>query len=235
MDLQAWKAVWADPVSTAPRDHVYTGDGRGGDIDRGPFKVALLGIRGFDRAMALASRDLAEVIEEERNAMGVYDDAIVRRIGDELTIWRASTDPGRWYIENPLRSAGCARLREGLWSYRLGPHRGNPALIQAGPVTVDRLDRRGKVVGSDTGDNDDLGIHIHSGGSQYTVGRFSAGCQVVFCPEGAWGKTWHDFFDPIADAMKSANQRALPYLLTSRLPAVALPSIVDAKLLALAS
>jgi hypothetical protein len=86
-----------------------------------------------------------------------------------------------------------------------------------------------------TESGDDFAINLHSGGSEYTVGGFSAGCQIVWVPEGAWGRTWHDYFDAIADAILPGASRNtdlyaeavarnvnVPYRLTDRLPALLL-------------
>ena len=170
--------------------------------------AALLGVRGYDLAMGTPSE----------NDVGIYDDAIIRRIGDDLTVWRASTDPGAYYIQNPTNPSGCASLRPGLWWYALGEHKNHPALVQEEAVEVDRLNRSGRAQGREKGF---FGLNIHSGGSQYTVGSFSAGCQVIQCPEGAWGATWQRFYEPLAEAMRQAGQKRLPYLLVDRLVATA--------------
>ena len=48
------------------------------------------------------------------------------------------------------------------------------------------------------------------------VDHFSAGCQVVWCPEGYFGETWHRFYDPAVAAMRSAGQSLLPYMLVDQ-------------------
>ncbi len=171
-------------------------------------RVALLGVRGYDLAMGVPNE----------NDVGIYDDAIIRRIGDDLTVWRASTDPGAYYVKNPTNPSGCASLRPGLWCYALGDHKNHPALVQEEPVTVDRLNTLGRAVAVEKGF---FGLNIHSGGSQYTVGSFSAGCQVIQCPEGAWGETWQKFYEPIAAAMRESGQKRVAYLLVDRVMGVA--------------
>lgn len=183
--------------------------------------VQLLGLRGFCEAVG----------DIERNHLGIYDDLIVRVVGTDIARFRASTDPGWKYIQHPVSPKGCAQLCCGDWNFRLGWHKGHPALVQAGTFSVNRLDARGRVVSTESGD--DFAINNHSGGSEYTVGGFSAGCQIVWAPEGAWGKTWHDYFDSIADAVvPGASQNTdlyaeavvrrvnVPYRLTERLPAL---------------
>lgn len=161
------------------------------------FPMRLMGVRGYF---------LDEGIEKV-NDMGIFDDAIFRCIDKEVTMWRASTDPGRYYIAHPLNPSGCAQLRPGLSFYRLGRHLNNhDALVQGEEFTVNRLDQTGKVIGIDRGY---FGINMHSGGAEYQVGRWSAGCQVIQCPEGAWGATWQAFFQPI----QSIAPKRIPYLL----------------------
>jgi hypothetical protein len=53
------------------------------------------------------------------------------------------------------------------------------------------------------------------------VNQYSAGCQIIWSPEGYFGTTWHRFFDPAAKAMDDKNQSTLPYML---LDATSLPS-----------
>lgn len=157
--------------------------------------VCLLGIRGF---------------LEPENKMDIYDDVIVRWIDGELTPFRASVDPGSYYLLHPLNPQGCARLQCGFWEYARGEHlHSHQALIQADEVTVDRLGKDGRFNGSDTGW---FGINIHSGGNEYLVGRWSAGCQVIYTEE-PWDAQWLEFFEPICGALAKSKQTRIPYLL----------------------
>ena len=100
---------------------------------------------------------------------------------------RATTDPGRSYLQNPITEAGTAILKpghhRGMWS--LGLHRGlYPALIQTGETTVLR-DRNADSY-LDTEDvpqeRGHFGINCHRAAESYIpthVERWSAGCQVV--------------------------------------------------------
>lgn len=98
--------------------------------------------------------------------------------------FKATTYPGRYWLEHLMNSDGTAVLLEGHYRdvYRVGLHKGKEALVQCGPMTVARdtdLD--------DTPDIDEMavqtgvfGINIHRAGlvSEY-VGKWSAGCQVI--------------------------------------------------------
>ena len=95
--------------------------------------------------------------------------------------------------------------------FRVGIHRGQwPAFVQAEDFHVNRLDSSGNVRFVDFGD---FGIHLHSGGPGMAVDHYSAGCQVIWSPEGYFAATWHHFFDPAVAAMRSAQQSLMPYML----------------------
>lgn len=166
-------------------------------------KICLLGIRGY-------------LLPLKANNEVVYDDAIVRRINGEIKIFTASVDPGKYYIDHPLNPHGCARLKTGLWHYQLGEHHSKRALVQADEVTVYRLDKHGKTIGEENGY---FGVNIHSGGPEYLVGRYSAGCQVIKASE-PWRREWLEFFTPITAAVEIYNQTKIPYLLVDKLDAI---------------
>jgi hypothetical protein len=169
------------------------------------YHVRLLGIRGY-------YEDVGDV--KGFNDLGVYDDAIVRIIGTDVTVWRASCDPGWLYIRGQTRDAnprGCALMLNGTHLYKLGKHDGHEAFNPAETIYVKRLNRDGSF---QEGKTTARGINIHSGGPNIDdVGPFSAGCQVIYSPEGYFGKTWLKFFEPARDAMKEAKQRIVPYKL----------------------
>lgn len=168
-------------------------------------KICLLGIRDCFRG------DL-----HGEAPSNFYDDSIVRWIDGDIKIYPASVDPGQYYINHALNPQGCARLKCGLWQYQLGEHHAHRALVQAEEVTVDRLDKLGKRVGEETGY---FGINVHSGGPEYLVGRYSAGCQVIKTSE-AWRDQWTDFFAPILTGLPIFRQVKVPYLLVDRLDAI---------------
>jgi hypothetical protein len=145
-----------------------------------------------------------------QNQLGVYDDDIILCIGDEVTEWKGSTDPGQFYIQHPENPRGCAQLKEGIHMFTPGVHQGKfLAFVQGESFHVNRLDRDGNIELVEFGD---FGIHLHSGGPGVDVGRFSAGCQVIWS-ESYFGDTWHQFFDPAAAAMDEVHQSLMPYML----------------------
>lgn len=98
----------------------------------------------------------------------------------------ATTDPGTYWLNNPMNPKGTAILKEGQYlnAYGLGLHRGKYlALVQKRPVTVLRDYDRNAVLDFLNGKEDSglFGINIHRAsetGTTRTVDKFSAGCQV---------------------------------------------------------
>lgn len=101
-------------------------------------------------------------------------------------VFKATTDPGTFWLKNPSEPQGTAILAEGQYlnSYMLGLHRGKyEALVQQKPVTVIRdYDRDAKLdFYNGTKTTGLYGINIHranSIGTTKTVDKNSAGCQV---------------------------------------------------------
>lgn len=98
----------------------------------------------------------------------------------------ATTDPGTYWLENPLNPQGTAILKSGeyIGSHMIGMHRGKYlALVQQRPVTVIRDYDRKAVLDVLNGNEYTglFGINIHhalSTGTTRFVDKFSAGCQV---------------------------------------------------------
>lgn len=119
-----------------------------------------------------------------------FDDWIYVFYKDHFGKWiyhefKATTDPGRYYLNNPLLPNGTAALIEGQYinSYSIGLHKGSQkALIQVKPVTIVRdTDRNNKLSFKGEIQTGLFGINIHralSSGSTQFIDRFSAGCQV---------------------------------------------------------
>lgn len=110
---------------------------------------------------------------------------IIRDSGEVLGSWKATTDPGRYYLSHPLNEAGCAILALGQHKdgWQLGLHRGYPALTQCGDIIIyrDRTQsgvRSGHtmVAGAECGINHH-GTSGHDGDPR-SIGRWSAGCCV---------------------------------------------------------
>jgi hypothetical protein len=101
--------------------------------------------------------------------------------------FQATTDPGTYWLKNPMNPQGTAILKEAQYlnTYAIGLHRGKyMALVQKRPVTVIRDYDRNAVMDFMNGKEDKglFGINIHrasENGSTKTVDHFSAGCQVL--------------------------------------------------------
>lgn len=100
--------------------------------------------------------------------------------------FQATTDPGTYWLKNPMNPQGTAILKEGQYlnTYGLGLHRGKyMALVQKRPVTVLRDYDRNAVLDflNGTPDTGLFGINIHrasENGTTKVVEHYSAGCQV---------------------------------------------------------
>ena len=106
--------------------------------------------------------------------------------------WTATTDPGAYYLRQPMNVRGTAILVPGQYrsAWILGLHRGSyEALVQRGPVRVYRDDTRDEVLDLEGEEEGLYGINIHAstrveGRSSSSVGRWSAGCQVHGTADG---------------------------------------------------
>jgi hypothetical protein len=98
----------------------------------------------------------------------------------------ATTDPGTYWLQNPMNPQGTAILKEGQYigSHAMGLHRGKYlALVQKRPLTVIRDYDRNAVLDFMNGREEKglFGINVHrasENGTTKTVDHFSAGCQV---------------------------------------------------------
>jgi hypothetical protein len=98
----------------------------------------------------------------------------------------ATTDPGTYWLQNPMNPQGTAILKQGQYigSHAMGMHRGKYlALVQQRPLTVMRDYDRNAILDFNNGREDKglFGINIHRAqetGTTKTVDHYSAGCQV---------------------------------------------------------
>lgn len=135
----------------------------------GPYNLNLIGVRSPSRIA------------------NVFDDRIHLVYRDDRGSWvdlcfRCTTDPGAYWLENPMRVDGTAILVPGQYrgAYRLGKHRNYPALVQARPVLVYRDANRNHILDMDAYQRGHFSINIHHAGEDsQRVDKWSAGCQVV--------------------------------------------------------
>jgi len=100
-----------------------------------------------------------------------------------------TTDPGLYWRKNPMNVNGTAFLKPGQYRevYKLGLHKGYPALQQQKPMTVYRDANRDSYADLDENNTQTgiFGINLHRAslqGPSDNVNKWSAGCQVVQDP-----------------------------------------------------
>lgn len=101
-------------------------------------------------------------------------------------IFKATTDPGTFWLMNPGNPQGTLILKEGQYrnAYAIGKHAGKyTALVQVKPVSILRDYDRNAILDFKSGKTSRgiFGVNIHharSVGSTFTIDKYSAGCQV---------------------------------------------------------
>jgi len=104
----------------------------------------------------------------------------------EYHVFRITTDPGTYWLKNPMQPQGTAILQQGQYkgAYVLGLHRGQyKALVQRKPVTIIRDYDRNALLDFNNGRKNTglFGINIHranASGKTKSIDKYSAGCQV---------------------------------------------------------
>ena len=110
----------------------------------------------------------------------------VKTLRWEYHVFKITTDPGTYWLKNPLQPKGTAILAQGQYmnAYHIGLHQGKyKALVQQKPVSVIRDYDRNAWLDFLNGskENGMFGINIHhalSQGKTKYIDKFSAGCQV---------------------------------------------------------
>jgi len=98
--------------------------------------------------------------------------------------WHATTDPGKYYVMNPIDHDGVAILVPNQYrgSHATGLHRGKyEALVQVKDLKVWRDNDKDMTYDHLTTEVGEFGINIHRSaynGTAYTVDNYSAGCMV---------------------------------------------------------
>lgn len=154
-------------------------------------------IRGF---LKLAKAENYKVFTRpyELNIWGVRKDSTVpNKFDDNIYVfWKdeqgnwdgkvfaATTDPGTYWLKSPMKELGTAIMKQGQYidAYALGLHKGKPALVQVGPITVFRDYDRDAVLDFNNGREETglFAVNIHrAGADSKEVGQWSAGCQVI--------------------------------------------------------
>jgi len=126
-----------------------------------------------------------------------FDDSLFLVFKDSEGLWvelkfKITTDPGKYWLQNPSRIEGTAILVEGQYSgaYRIDKHRGSyDALCQRGAqVRIYRDNNKNIILDKEIEDINSgyFGINIHKASATRTstqVDKWSAGCQVFANPD----------------------------------------------------
>lgn len=106
---------------------------------------------------------------------------VIRDDGEVLMSAIATTEPGRYYTNNPMNPGGAARIAFGqhVDAWAIGKHHDQDALVQVEPVSFYRdLNKDGFRTG-DRLYNDVIGMNQHTtSNAPLMIGRWSAGCLV---------------------------------------------------------
>lgn len=185
---------------------------RGYRIAARPFELNIIGIR--------ANTSVPNVFNDSLNVLFTDNTGRLASVS-----WRATTDPGTYWLKNPMNPQGTAILKPGQYvgSHALGMHRGKYlALVQVRPITVIRdFNRDGNT--DYTIGREETGlfvINIHrasSDGTTKTIDKYSAGCQVFANAD--------DFsvFLQLAERHKNLYGNSFTYTLLSGLPDGSIP------------
>jgi len=125
-------------------------------------------------------------IRSKANEPNKFDDLIGLVNGSELKWYSGTTNPGTFWLNNPMNSAGTAVLKAGQYidTYNIGLHKGKyTALVQSKKVTVYR-DADKDNIAEEQGKEDTglFGINIHRANElteSRNIDKWSAGCQVL--------------------------------------------------------
>jgi hypothetical protein len=150
-----------------------------------PKEYNIVYIEGINRDWTLNS-DTPNQFNDRRIVIEVVNG--VPKIVDH---WEATTEPGKYYTENPMNSKGAARIQFGQYkAWAVGTHgtaEPHEALVQVGDITVCRdLNKDFKRTGDKLDTGDDFYVNQHYGFDfpQSDIRRASAGCLVGRTREG---------------------------------------------------
>lgn len=134
-------------------------------------------------------------------------------------VFKCTTDPGTYWLKNPMSPQGTAILNPGQYvgAYQIGMHKGKyKALVQTGAaVSVTRDYNRNAILDFNNGkvSRGHYGINIHRAnrtGNTYTVDKYSAGCQVFK------NASDFDFFLKLCELHRSVHGNRFTYTLVDK-------------------
>jgi hypothetical protein len=138
-----------------------------------PYNLNLVGIRAADPTPNVFN-DQLWVFWRNKQSNPAWD----------INIYRITTDPGLYWLFNPMNPKGTGILKPGQYPglWQIGFHNGKyEALVQAKPCTLIRDYNRDDKVDYYSGREETglFGVNLHHAGeNSVTVDKWSAGCQV---------------------------------------------------------
>lgn len=149
-------------------------------IARSPNMYNIAYVEGMNSDGTL-NKDLANEWNDRRLVIQIQKGGRPKMVVND----QATTEPGKFYTDNPLNKAGAARMAFGQYkAWMMGKHQGwQPALVQRGLLKVHRDGNKNYVRdGADVIDIGSVfGVNQHStspGQLPAVVGKYSAGCLV---------------------------------------------------------
>ena len=140
-------------------------------FENGEYNLNIIGIRSKDHKPNCFDDRICVVFRDEQ--------------GWITRTWECTTDPGRYWLENPMNVGGTAILVPGQYRgvYKIDKHAGKyDALCQrGGTVKTYRDSNKDDIIDLDVQSITEgmYGINIHKAGTDSTqVNKWSAGCQV---------------------------------------------------------
>jgi hypothetical protein len=137
-----------------------------------PYELNIVGIRSKETKANKFDDEIHVFYKTDKNRWNYH-------------LYKATTDPGTFWLKNPAYPQGTAILKEGQYknAYAIGRHQGkSPALVQTGKVRVMRdYDRNAILDFNNAQIEEGTGINIHlakSSGKTKLIDKYSAGCQV---------------------------------------------------------
>jgi hypothetical protein len=150
-------------------------------------------------------------IRSKANIPNQFDDLIGLVQGDEVKWYTGTTNPGTFWLNNPINNLGTAVLKAGQYvdTYTIGLHQGKyTALKQSKKVTVYRDADKDSVAEEQGKEETGLfGINIHRANElteSRNIDKWSAGCQVLNIPKQ---------FKELIQACIKSNKKAFTYTL----------------------
>lgn len=143
----------------------------------GSFNLNIIGVRSNERKAGAFDDFICCIYKNDKGEW-------------ECLYWKATTDAGTYWLQNPMNHKGTALLVPNQYKgcFKIGLHKGQyEALVQHKEVMVYRDNNRDKVIDFDsvTIDKGMFGINIHQSNPRMTSSvndKWSAGCQVFASP-----------------------------------------------------